>query len=283
MKITCIGNLPKSENCIGSFTGVFAFYLDRELRRLGVELQWAINNSAVKELPKADHILAFGNRWFSHFGGALEMHEHTDGCVCQMAENPRQDCFVDQTFIINTTGGRRCTYVGWAVDPELFYPEKDPYILLDHPVYNEHQDSMMDELLVQARAYKGSLKVYRLLEDGIHPIIKNVEDFKKTAQVPYPEMAAITRRTAIFVVTHRESCGLQCLEAAMSGAVVVYPKGFLNWPLADSIQAIEFDGIVPWQMAEELYERQTVRDSVLHFQWSRPAMKILEFFTKESR
>lgn len=271
----CLQLLKKIRN----FSGVFAYYLNRELTRMGVELQWSSNNDGVKLLPKADHILAFGNRMFSHYGGQKELRGKVKGYITQIAENPRQDVGVDQTFTINSTEGEKCTYIGWAADPAMFYPDKDPYVLLDHPEYNEFQDTMMQELLEQGRAYKGRFRVYRLLGDGIHPVTQSVEGFERTSAVPYPDMAAITRRAAIFVVTHRESCGLQALEAAMSGAVVVYPKGFLNAGLADSIQAIEFDDVIPWAMAEALYEKLTIRDSVLHFQWSRPAMKILEFFT----
>ena len=276
MRVCCLGHLPPSPENINSFSGVFGHFLNRELLRLGVELQWFKKHEDV--VGEFDHLLAFGNRWFSHFGGQHEVRKNIRGAITQIAENPRQDDGVDQTFTVNSHNGEKCTYVGWAADREFFYPESHPYILLDHPEYNEHQMTKMGSILRQAREYEGRFKVYRLLEDGIQTINKNAENFTRTAEVPFPDMAAITRRTAIFVVTHRESCGLQCLEAAMSGAVILYPKGFLNPAIAESLPSIQFDEMVPWGKAEAMYDQNIARDSVLHFQWQRVAVKILEYF-----
>jgi len=279
MKLGCLGIKPKNITEISTFSGVFMYYLSEQFDKIGIEQVWARSNAEAVRLSGCDHILAFGNRWFSHYGGADAMQELTDGAVAQIAENPRQDKFVDQTFTINQTGGRRCTHIDWAADPTLFYPDEEKYIILDHPTYNEYQQSMMDEILGQARKYNGKFKVKRLLADGLHEIEDEVEEFKRTAEVPYQEMAAITRKAAIFVVTHRESCGLQCLEASMSGAVVVYPKGFLNENRAEVLPSIEFNNQVPWGLAEKLYESGIAREHVIHFTWDKPAKRIIDFFT----
>jgi len=182
MKILVIGPDIRDRQRVHNFTGVQAFYICRELRRRGVELEFAHSKfnspDAIKKgkptdpvkyfsslKTDADHILALGLRYFTTVpqecgrilkskvrGAVTHMH---DGVIHDSWVLPGVDC----TFMFRDDSTRlplwkeryadRNCYIGWAADPALIYSQQVPgelCILIDHPYYKSGRPDMTKEL-----------------------------------------------------------------------------------------------------------------------------------------
>ena len=208
------------------------------------------------DFPEADHAICLEqNGWkFRDTVFFEKARAATKGLICAICDH---DQVIDGPQDILFTARRpvhpaRARYVGWAANPDMFASEKDPEwltIFIDHKYDPSERYDDTEALLKSATAYAARLKdedrlvgnpprrvqVVFFSPDGLERIepgeIRDVHlgndrrSFYR--RVPGPELAAWTRKTDIFVVTHGESMGLPVLENAMAGALVLAHEGFV--------------------------------------------------------
>jgi hypothetical protein len=147
MKLLVVGPDMRDLRRVKNFTGIYAYYLMRELRRRGVMMRFVDgkHKDPIKYLADVDgrgcdHVLALGLRWFTHQppGCSAIMKTKVPGAVTQLHDGvihaywaPLMNS-VDCTFTFRDDStrtrdwGRYATsyhYIGWAADHDL-YPEQ---------------------------------------------------------------------------------------------------------------------------------------------------------------
>jgi hypothetical protein len=260
--------------------------------------------------PEADHAICLEqNGWR---GRELEFFERaraaTKGLVCAICDH---DHAVDgpQDLIFTARrprhGPQDARYVGWAADPEMFKPEKDPEwltIFIDHKYDPTERFDDTEALLKSATTYAAELErsgqkvgnpprrvqVVFFSPDGIQRIepgeIRDVQlGTDRRAfyrRVDGPELAAWTRKTDIFVVTHGESMGLPVLENAMAGALIVAHRGFVKPELLRSLAHVEYDEVddINWDRLASSLDPEMYSRRASHFSWGRVAERMLDAF-----
>lgn len=315
MKLLVVGPDIRDLRKVKNFTGIYAFYLMRELRKRGVDLYFVDgkNKNPQKYLAEidgadCDHALALGLRWFTHQpeGCATILKTKVAGAVTQLHDGLVHDYLVpwmanvDCTFTFRDDSTRtrdwaryadRYHYIGWAADPEVLYPEQSASqlaVLLDHAFYKGGQPDITEAVTVDATMFghctlwrDKPIKVRRLVNGGAEDVTINDPPLKvfQREHVPFPDIAREYRRTHIFFVTHRESVGLTCLELAYCGALVVAPKGMIYPDRLATVRHIEYEGVrAPWGM---IFEQLNIRASaeLARVQtWDRVADRMLAWF-----
>jgi hypothetical protein len=286
MKLLVVGPDIRDLRRVKNFTGIYAFYLARELRRRGVELHFVDGKAKdpVKYLADVDgkgcdHALALGLRWFTHQppGCAAIVKTKVKGAVTQLHDGVIHDYWaplissVDCTFTFRDDSTRtrdwpryatRYHHIGWAADPDLLHPEQkssELRILIDHPYYKSGQPDITEAATVdttmfahtgawQAYGYK-TAKVRRLINGGAEDVTINDAPLKafERQHVPFPDICSEYRRTHVYCATHKESVGLTCLELAYCGALVVAPTGMIYPDRLATVRHIEYEGVrAPW-------------------------------------
>ena len=262
------------------------------------------------EFPEADHAICLEqNGW--RFREPLffeKARAKTKGLICsicdhdQVADGP-QDFIFSARRPVNPHRGR---YVGWAADPNVFTPEKDPEwltIFIDHKYDPTERYDDTEALLKSATTYAARMaaegrtvgnpprkvQVVFFSPDGIERIepgeIRDVHlgNNRRTfyKRVPGPELAAWTRKTDIFVVTHGESMGLPVLENAMAGALIVAHEGFVKPDLLNSLAHYEYRTVeeINWDWLATRLHPVRFRKRALHFNWPRVAERMLATFS----
>lgn len=285
MKLLVVGPDIQDIRRVKNFTGIYAFYLMRELRARGVELVFVKGKppDPLKYLADidgqgCDHALVLGLRWFTHnpVGCAAILKTKVKGAVTQLHDGLIHEYLtpfmanIDCTFTFRDDSARTKNweryaktycYIGWAADPDYLYPEQSSSelrILIDHPYYKDGQPDITEALTVDTTmfAHTGawqthfkSVKVRRLINGGAEDVTINDAPLKKfeRVHVPFPDIASEYRKTHVYVATHKESVGLTCLELAYCGALIVAPQGMLYQDRLDTVRHLQFEGVrVPW-------------------------------------
>jgi len=285
MKLLIIGPDIRDRRKVKNFTGVQAFYLMRELRARGVDLHFIdgkhpdpLNYLRDVDPAGADHVLALGLRWFTHqpVGCASIIGTKIRGKVTQMHDGLVHDWLsehmigVDCNFMFRDDALRtksweryadRNHYIGWAADPDVLYPDQrwdQLRILIDHPYYKSGTPDITEAVTqdVLAFAHTGkwrddfkTIKVRRLVNNGaedvtLHNCTTKMFDRK---HVPFPDIAREYRKAHVYMVTHKESVGLTCLELGYCGALVVTSHGLIYPDRLETIRHVAYEGVrAPW-------------------------------------
>lgn len=259
--------------------------------------------------PEADHAICLEqNGWRYREPIFFEKARAvTKGLICSICDH---DHTVDgpQDFIFTArrpANPSRARYVGWAANSEMFLPEKDPdwlTIFIDHKYDPSERHDDTEVLLKSATTYAARLaaegrrvgnpprrvQVVFFSPDGLERIepgeIRDVHlgNDRRTfyRRVPGPELAAWTRKTDIFVVTHGESMGLPVLENAMAGALVLAHEGFVKPDLLRSLAHREYTNVdqIDWDGLVEQLHPQKFRRRASHFTWANTAQRMLDTF-----
>lgn len=261
------------------------------------------------EFPEADHAICLEqNGW--RFRDPIffeKARAATKGLVCAICDH---DQVVDGPQDILFTARRpnhpaRARYVGWAANPDMFAPEKDPEwltIFIDHKYDPSERYDDTEALLKSATTYAARLadenrlvgnpprkvQVVFFSPDGLERIepgeIRDVHlgNDRRTfyRRVPGPELAAWTRKTDIFVVTHGESMGLPVLENAMAGALVLAHEGFVKPELLRSLAHHEYRSVeqIDWDSLVARLSPTRFRRRANHFTWAQVAERMLTTF-----
>jgi hypothetical protein len=285
MKLLVIGPDITDIRRVKNFTGVQAFYLCRELRKRGVELHFVkpkapdiLEHLARVDGMGCDHCLALGLRWFTHQvpGCSAVMKTKVKGAVTQLHDGVVYESLmplmnaVDCTFMFRDDRVRTrdwiryCNsyhHIGWAADPDHLYPEQkrgELRILIDHPYYKSGQPDITEAVTVDTTmfAHTGAwqtkynhVRVRRLINGGAEDVGINDAPLKsfERQHVPFPDICTEYRRTHVYMVTHKESVGLTCLELAYCGALVVAPVGMIYTDRLDTVRHVLYEGArAPW-------------------------------------
>lgn len=317
MKLLIIGPDIRERETIKNFTGVYAFYLMRELRLRGVELFFVDGKPAdplayfqAIDVPGCDHALALGLRWFTHqppglarliatrVGGAVtQLHDglvhewldkHMDGVTCTFTF--RDDSARTKDWSRYAT---RYCHIGWAADPNLFFPAQlrgELRILIDHPYYKAGQPDCTQMVSEDAVGFAytsrwrnrfRSIRVRRLVNGGAEDVtLANIRPAPFTREhVSLDMIAPEYRHTYVFMPTHKESVGLTCLETAMCGALTVAPKGLIHQDRLDTIRHLTYEGgRAPWQQVLDACDFKASSCKAREQTWGRVADRLLAWF-----
>lgn len=234
---------------------------------------------------RADHVVALGVRYFTRL--PRQVGERIacafDGLICQIHDGSLLDEFpCDVNFTVRDDAWRyadndnqrlvrhhsRNWHVGWAADPVLFYPDKSANalrIFVDHTTFSADSQDWSLNIMMGLRKLRDSyfakglnflgfetLEVRTQTDLGLVDVdLDNIQirPYHRTA-VPVPIFARELREAHIFLVTHAESVGLCVLEAAMSGAFVMAPKGAINPDRLKTVRHVEFGRRVDWTVLD---------------------------------
>jgi hypothetical protein len=317
MKLLVVGPDIRDFRKVKNFTGVQAFYLARELRRRGVELHFVdakhpdpVTYFRNVDGKGCDHVLALGLRWFTHqpTGCAIALKTKVPGAVTQLHDGLVHDYLadhmvgVDCTFTFRDDSSRTRDweryaktnhYIGWASDPEMLYPEQHPMelrILIDHPYYKSGQPDYTHEVTEDALsfAYTGlwrsrykNIKIRRLINGGAEDVdLRNAATKPFDRQhVPFEEIAKEYRCATVYMVTHKESVGLTCLELAYCGALTIASRGLVYQDRLDTIRHLQYEGLrAPWnEVLDAINIKATARGARAQ-SWDKVADRMLEWF-----
>jgi hypothetical protein len=318
MKLLVVGPDIWDRSRVKNFTGVYAYYLARELRERGVELKF-IDGKNPKPLTYfgeidaegADHVLALGLRYFTHvpIGCASILKTKVTGAVTQLHDGLVHDYLaahmrgVDCTFMfrddqLRTRDWQRFAknnhHIGWAADRQLLYPAKEAgelRIVIDHPYYKDGQPDFTATITQDALAFTYTsrwrnrydrVRLRRLVNGGAEDVTVENSASKPfdRRHVSFEEIAAEYRRTHVYFVTHKESVGLTCLEMGLCGALVVAPKGFIYPDRLQTVRHVEYEGAVPWDLVMSRIDVSAAAALAQKQTWARVADRMLKWFEK---
>jgi len=185
-------------------------------------------------------------------------------------------------------------FLGWAADKELFRPQQYRYtlrILVDHTIYDTSQPDRTIDILIKIKGLVDSsawCKIYqkivvRMIVDGF---VQNVDlenlcvsQYKRKG-IPYIEIAEELNRSDIYFVTHGESVGLNALEAAMAGALVISPEGFIQDDLLKKLHHVKFEKTLDWSQVLEVIDPEKSREMAIDSDWAIVVDKMLNIIEK---
>jgi hypothetical protein len=285
MKLLIVGPDLQDRRRVKNFTGVQAHYLALEFRKRGIELHFIESKhpdplTYFRDVDPmgCDHVLAFGLRYFTHqpVGCASILGTKVKGKVTQMHDGLVHEWLsehmagVDCNFMFRddstrVRGWERYEklnhYIGWAADPDLLYPDQkrgELRILIDHPYYKQGQPDITEAVTIDAvtfarfgawqERYK-TIKLRRLINGGAEDIDIRHPQFKPfdRQHVPYDDICTEYRKASVYMVTHKESVGLTCLEMAYCGALVAVSQGLVFQDRLDTFRHVQYQGIrAPW-------------------------------------
>ena len=321
MKLLVVGPDIQDLRRVKNFTGVQAFYLCRELRRRGVGLVFVDNKNpdplrylADVDGQGCDHVLALGLRWFTHqpVGCATILATKVPGKVTQIHDGLVHEHLaehmkgVDCTFMFRDDSSRvrdwerydkTNHFIGWAADPELFYPRQDGSelrILIDHPYYKSGTPDFTEGVTADALMFAHSsvwkdskfksVRIRRLINGGAEDVTFKdplVRTFDRQ-HVPLADIANEYRKTTVYLATHKELVGLTCLELAMCGALVVVRDGLVYQDRLNTIRHVSYDGVrAPWDKVLALIDIGASVKVATAQTWSRVADRMLEWFVTQ--
>jgi hypothetical protein len=307
MRLLLIAPRIESRSQVKNFSGVWAWYLPRELERRGVKVSFdaplhdlgmtrrqMIEHYEQLDLSGVDHILALGTRYFDRVPKACGrvLMERCSGVVAQVHDNDR-DSPCHATFTLRSGGSKRrpsgkSFYVGWAADQELLIPRQakgELRILVDHPDYGVGRVDRTADMVSQCARFAGSrawasryssVRLRRLVDGGVEDFGRGdaTETYMREA-APFEEICLEYGATRVFVVTHPESVGLSVLETAMCGALTVAPEGFIQPDRLDLVRHVEFSDRVPWEEVLDNINVKLSRQMAIVNTWGRVAARVL--------
>lgn len=308
MRLLLIAPEVKTLEAVRSFSGVWSWYLSRELRRRGIDFDFSppvhlsgmtdqevIRHYRKMDLSSYDHILALGTRYFERVPETVgkELMMRMPGAVTQVHDAGRPVPFCDCTFTLrNDRVNDFNHYVGWAADHELIIPRHIPgelRILIDHPDYglDRLSNDISSKIIVDCQKFMRSeiwrsryqsIRLRRIADGMIEDVCTPDVPFYQRKAVPFPEVCDEYSKTHLFIVTHPESVGLSVLETAMAGATVLSPLGFIQPDRLDTVRALKFRGDIPWEHALDHINIKASRRKALENSWSKVAARMLVYF-----
>ena len=322
MKLLVIGPDIRDRRKVKNFTGIQAYYLARELRARGVELVFIdgkhpdpLNQLAEVDPQGCDHVLALGLRWFTHkpVGCASIIGTKIRGKVTQMHDGLVHEWLsdhmvgVDCNFMfrddeIRTKAWERYRdrnhYIGWAADPELLYPDQpqgELRILIDHPYYKDGQPDVTVAVTTDAVMFAQSgawqeryrtIKLRRLVNGGCQDVdLKNpATSLFDRQHIPFEDIATEYRKTTLYLVTHKESVGLTCLELAYCGALVVAPQGLVYQDRLDTVRHVLYEGVrAPWSAIINMIDIEASKKLARRQTWDKVCDRMLGWFAEHGQ
>ena len=302
---------------------VYARYLTAELERRGARVLLVACGSERKEgeskakrarrlkhfrdadFPWCDHAISCEQEGFGRREPLFyeRVRAVTRGLVCSISDHddgkhgPEDPLFLARPPI---EANGKSVHVGWAADPMIFYPEKDPdwfTIFVDHAYFIEPALDNTVEVLENATRFAAEIAAgpagrlsdgrrvrvaffgingVELVEPGeVRSLPRHVVRPIST-RVPLDEIAAWYRRADVFVVTHSEAMGLPVLESAMSGALVVARRGFVHPELLGPLHAYVYDGMPDWHQVVAMVDPARSVKQATPYRWEGVVDRIVD-------
>lgn len=226
MRINLISGLDENARLekLISPNQIYAWFLRKAFLGAGVDARLVKGQKIVSEdPPETDHTLVISAAAYTRMrklGGYQEkLRESTAGKLVSYANTDaigRKNYF-DYTFTQVKpfrSSPKTFIYAGWGADPEYCYPEQgEKAAFLDSRVYP-----------VNSRT-RGVYEVYdRVLPTLDIKIYNPTHTYNKDKRTPWPQYQAILRKCHYFLCTQWGEGGLNRLEAAACGALLVVPK-----------------------------------------------------------
>jgi len=228
LKINLISDLDENHRLetITTANQVYAWFLRKAFVENGVDARLVRESKILTEMPpKADHTIIISSV-ASYLQKDVEyiqkLKSSTAGkLTCYMNINKLKigDRRFDYCFTQIEPRSRRpkkYVCVGWGVDPHYSYPDQ-----------NEKAAFLDSKVLYSQRMEKKARKVYQIY-DSVLPkldmkVYNPVPIYNESERLPYLDYQAILRKCHYFLCTQFGEGGLNRLEAAACGALLVVP------------------------------------------------------------
>jgi hypothetical protein len=224
LKIKLVSGLDEDSHIEEVFTpnSVYAWFLHKAFVENGVDAKLVNEAKLLKEYPpETDHTIVISATTHGLTEILEKLRKSTVGKLTRYmnADKVSGDRFFDYCFTqIGPVVYRPEKYicVGWGVDPTYSYPDQDePAAFLDSKVLNRRG---MKKLWGPYISYGNVLSNLDMRTYNPVPIY-NWQD-----RIPYPDYQAILRKCHFFLCTQHGNGGLNRLEAAACGALLVVPS-----------------------------------------------------------
>lgn len=234
MIVNLVSNLGEAFNpdLILQYNTSITFNLSRALDEAGHEVNLVKDHD--NEAPKADHSIVVSNWAMNRIRDDPKylamLREATDGKLALWLDAAfgGMDNLYDVVLTVTPPykqSGPKFKWVGYAADPEVFYPEQDPRptAFVDSFAYGwyEGQYDYVYDII------KAVLDVSRV------QVLQPIEQYNTGRRIPWLELAALFRRCHFSVVTQLGNWGLTNIETAACGALLVQHKPMNrenSWP-----------------------------------------------------
>lgn len=291
---------------IKNFSGMWHHYINRELNAMGHETVFERGalpadppreamdyfDRMVRRGVAVDHVLGM-SRYFTRIPEycARKLQSAIPGAVTMIHDGPLPGAAVDQVFSIRDAENvRQTTHIGWAADADILQPAQGRglRILIDHPHYHAGGEDMTNEITRQALVFKADYQrktglpvtLRRFCDGGVAEINddKPVPSFGRL-HIPFTQIAEEYGKAHLFVVTHPESLGQSVIEAAVAGAYIIAPDGFVRYDRMATVRSMTYRGRdVPWEKAVEMIDPAASRTVAMANNWRAVTERIVEYF-----
>jgi glycosyltransferase involved in cell wall biosynthesis len=223
LRINLISSLDEESviESVSTPNQVYAWFIHKALLGKGVDVRLIRESSLREETPReADHTIVISATVYTYDEPLEKLRKSTIGKLARYmnADKKRGDecfdyCFTQIGPVVYRPEKYIC--VGWGVDPTYSYPDQDERAaFLDSKVLNHRG---MKKLWGPYLSYGNVLSNLRMKTYNPIPIY-NWQD-----RIPYPDYQAILRKCHFFLCTQHGDGGLNRLEAAACGALLVVP------------------------------------------------------------
>lgn len=253
------------------------------------------------ETIDVDFIFVCDNRGLAHRPASFaeQLKKHAKAVYTFSANNAIVG--PEDVLFYMVPGGKRnkrhCKYLGWTCDSTLCKPmhlKNKLRILVDHNYYGRHKNMISSDLTNNitlqscefAKKYREKrVIIKRFADGGIETIDKNKplepQKYVQGNGLSYTDACIEYSRTDIFIVTHKECMGLSVLESAMSGAIVLVPKGYIKDELLTKVHHIVFEDTINWDEVLEKINKKKSRKAVMEYDITHFVNKILTVMKRD--
>lgn len=231
------------------------------------------------EAPKANHTIVISNWAMKKLRAdplyLIMLREATDGKLGLWLDAAfgGMDDIYDVVLTVTPpylNSGPKFKWVGFAADPELFYPEQGlrPTAFVDSYAYGWHNGSF-NHIFDTLQAVLKTSEV-----DVIQPILQ----YNTGKRIPWDQLAGLFRRCHFSIVTQLGHWGLTNIETATCGALLVIHKSMdrpNTWPC-------KLNHVI-WETSTDLEEIlkgpvdvETNRAQALENSWAKVVARIEE-------
>jgi hypothetical protein len=184
----------------------------------------------------------------------------------------------DMIYTNRTCNYKKVVSLGFAANPTFLYPQKNKNIiriLVDHPAYNKKHFARTDRtrFIIDSifdHKFPRDILVRRFINGDIETLVdKNCKiDIYNRKGINILSAYAEYNYADIFFVTHPESMGLSVIECAMSGTLVVTPKGYINSEFLVGLNYVEFENKIDWDVIMKKLNPKTSRKVAMRKSWN---------------
>jgi len=207
-------------------TQVYAWFLRKAFVESGIDAR-LINEASILTVspPKTDHTIVISVAAFMlmmrEAGYAQRLRGSTEGKLARYMNVDRLkrkgDRFFDFCFvqIAPAPKDEKYAWAGWGVDPSYSYPEQD------------ERAAFLDSKVLASHAMRKNREAYQIYDEVLPKsgvkIYNPVPTYNESERLSYPEYQSILRKCHYFLCTQYGDGGLNRLEAAACGALLVVP------------------------------------------------------------